>query len=144
MIMKENGEKNLKELNKLNEMLNKFKMAFAKNAITIKIDNDNFIKSAGSELNVSLHVQAKPSSKEQKIIVLPEGELKIYVRAQPIEGRANQEIIDLLSEKLGVAKSLVAVVKGNKNKFKQLIVKFVFSKQKMAQYYLQRIENLLK
>lgn len=44
--------------------------------------------------------------------------LKIYLTAVPIQGKANKELIKLLSEKLGVSKSKIEIIKGEKNKEK--------------------------
>jgi len=39
-------------------------------------------------------------------------EIKIYTKAVPVDGKANKEVINLLSEALGVAKSKIKIVKG--------------------------------
>jgi len=48
--------------------------------------------------------------------------LKIYLTAVPIQGKANKELVKLLSEKLGVGKSKIKIVKGEKNKEKVIEV----------------------
>ncbi len=44
--------------------------------------------------------------------------LKIYLTAVPIQGKANKELIKLLSEKLSVSKSKIKIIKGEKSKEK--------------------------
>ncbi len=44
--------------------------------------------------------------------------LKIYLTAAPIDGKANKELIKLLSEKLSVSKSKINIIKGEKSKEK--------------------------
>jgi len=39
-------------------------------------------------------------------------EIKIYTKAVPVDGKANKEVINLLSEALGVAKSKIRIVRG--------------------------------
>lgn len=39
-------------------------------------------------------------------------EIKIYTKAVPVDGRANKEVIKLLSEALKVAKSKIRIIKG--------------------------------
>ena len=39
-------------------------------------------------------------------------EIKIYTKAVPVDGKANKEVIKLLSEALKVAKSKIRIVKG--------------------------------
>lgn len=48
--------------------------------------------------------------------------LKIYLTAVPIGGKANKELIKLLSEKLGVSKSKISIIKGEKSKEKVIEV----------------------
>ena len=48
--------------------------------------------------------------------------LKIYFTAVPIQGRANKELVKLLSEKLDVNKSRIKIIKGEKNKEKVIEV----------------------
>jgi hypothetical protein len=39
-------------------------------------------------------------------------EIRIYTKAVPIDGKANKEVINLLSEALGIAKSKIRILKG--------------------------------
>jgi len=39
-------------------------------------------------------------------------EIKIYTRAVPVDGKANKEVIKIISEELGVPKSRVHILKG--------------------------------
>jgi uncharacterized protein YggU (UPF0235/DUF167 family) len=48
--------------------------------------------------------------------------LKVRVRAQPIEGRANAALEALLADVLGLPKSAVAVAKGGQSRLKQVRV----------------------
>ncbi|MCK5123480.1 MAG: DUF167 domain-containing protein [Candidatus Pacebacteria bacterium] len=54
--------------------------------------------------------------KNNSVKKLPE--LKIYLTAIPIQGKANKELIKLLAEKLGVGKSKIEIIKGEKSKEK--------------------------
>lgn len=44
--------------------------------------------------------------------------LKIYLTAVPVQGKANRELIKLLAEKLGVSKSRISIIKGEKSREK--------------------------
>ena len=44
--------------------------------------------------------------------------LKIYLTAVPVDGKANKELLKLLAEKLGVSKSRIEIIKGEKSKEK--------------------------
>ena len=48
--------------------------------------------------------------------------LKIYLTAVPIGGKANKELIKLLSEKLGISKGKIKIIKGEKSKEKVIEV----------------------
>lgn len=39
-------------------------------------------------------------------------EIKVYTRAVPVDGKANKEVVGLLSEALGKPKSKIKIVKG--------------------------------
>lgn len=45
-------------------------------------------------------------------------ELRIYLTAVPVDGKANRELIKLLSEKLNVGKNKISIIKGEKSKEK--------------------------
>ena len=48
--------------------------------------------------------------------------LKIYLTAVPIQGKANKELVKLLSEKLSVSKSKIKIIRGEKSKEKVIEV----------------------
>jgi len=51
--------------------------------------------------------------------VIPEGDgFKVRVTAPPIEGRANQAVIELLAEYFKVRKSAIKIIRGEKSKNK--------------------------
>ena len=45
-------------------------------------------------------------------------ELKIYLTAVPVDGKANRELIKLLAKELGISKSRISIIKGKKSKEK--------------------------
>ncbi|MEA2097539.1 MAG: DUF167 domain-containing protein [Patescibacteria group bacterium] len=54
--------------------------------------------------------------KDNSIDRLPE--LKVYLTAVPIDGKANKELIKLLAKELNVSKSKINIIVGEKNKKK--------------------------
>lgn len=44
--------------------------------------------------------------------------LKIYLTAVPVQGKANKELVKLLAGELGISKSKIEIIKGEKNKNK--------------------------
>jgi uncharacterized protein (TIGR00251 family) len=59
-----------------------------------------------------LTVQAKPLSKETKLISEPDGTLTMHVAAPPVKGKANQQIVKWISKKLKKPSSQVRIVAG--------------------------------
>lgn len=66
-----------------------------------------------------LNVRAVPGSKITKIIeYLDDGSLKIKLRSKPREGKANQELIFLLSEALDLPKGNIEIASGLRSRMK--------------------------
>lgn len=65
----------------------------------------------------SFVVRVIPNSKEQRLF--REGNaIKAYVKARPENGKANQELITLLSEYFDVNKREIKIIKGEKSRNK--------------------------
>jgi hypothetical protein len=74
-----------------------------------------------------LYVRASTGSAKERLgeIVLDADQqphLKVYVTAIAEKGLANKAIINLLSKRLGVAKSLIEIVSGEKDRHKRLAI----------------------
>ena len=61
---------------------------------------------------VSLKVRVTPGARDDAIIGWREDVLRVRLRAVPERGKANAALCRLLAQKLGVAASTVAVVRG--------------------------------
>jgi uncharacterized protein (TIGR00251 family) len=59
-----------------------------------------------------IQVKVIPRSKEAQVIEDLEGNLKVKVKALPIKGRANQELIELLSNYYNIPKTQIEIIKG--------------------------------
>lgn len=51
-----------------------------------------------------------------------EGVLRVHVAAPPVAGRANRELVELLSAWLGVPKSRVAIERGASGRSKSVVI----------------------
>jgi len=69
-----------------------------------------------------LQVHLQPNAKQNEIIGFEGDILRIKVTAQPIKGKANKALIDLLSKSLGVRKSNIAIEKGETSKQKVILI----------------------
>ncbi len=57
-------------------------------------------------------VKVKPNSKQQKVEEQPDGSLTVHLKSPPVDGKANEELIKLLSEKFDVPKSYIRIKSG--------------------------------
>ena len=63
-------------------------------------------------------VTVKPNSKQKKLIKINQNEFVAYIKAKPEKGKANIELIELLSEKLKIAKNKIWIKNGLKSRYK--------------------------
>jgi uncharacterized protein (TIGR00251 family) len=72
---------------------------------------------------MDLRVKVIPkSSKTELAGYLPDGTWKVKVAAAPEKGKANCALCEFIAEKLGVAKSKVQIVAGEKSHLKRVHV----------------------
>lgn len=57
-------------------------------------------------------VKVKPNSKKQAIEELADGSLTVYLKSPPVDGKANQELMELLAQKFDVPKSQIRIKLG--------------------------------
>jgi len=74
---------------------------------------------------LELHVQ--PGARRAAIVGEHGGRLKVAVKAPPLEGRANEALLKLLSERLGVARRAVALEAGAGGRNKRVLVSSALS-----------------
>jgi uncharacterized protein len=65
-------------------------------------------------------VRVLPRSSQEKLEILADGSLKVWVHAAPTDGQANDAVCRLLAEKAGVSKSSVTVVRGGTSRNKRV------------------------
>ena len=60
-----------------------------------------------------LALRVQPGARRTALLMkLPSGEWKVAVSAPPVEGRANDAVVELVSDLLGVRRSQVTLVRG--------------------------------
>jgi len=67
-----------------------------------------------------LQIKVKPNSKTDEIILEADGTLKVKIRAQPVEGKANKYLLEYLGKTLALPKSKINLLRGQANSFKTL------------------------
>ena len=64
-------------------------------------------------------INVKVITRAKKTEVKQEGDLfKVYVKAPPVEGKANKEVIEVLSEHFGVKKTSIEIIRGKTSRNK--------------------------
>ncbi|MFC0308572.1 DUF167 family protein YggU [Gallibacterium trehalosifermentans] len=69
-----------------------------------------------------LNIYLQPKASKDQIVGLHADELKITITAPPIDGQANAHLIKFLSKQFKVAKSQIALRKGELTRHKQIFI----------------------
>ena len=67
-----------------------------------------------------LHVRVTPRSSRNQVTGWREGILQVKLTAPPVEGAANEALVKFIADLLGVRKSQVTLVSGDKSRGKTL------------------------
>lgn len=67
-------------------------------------------------------VRVKTGSSRSIVTEEDNGELTVYVHERPVDGQANAAVIKALSKHFGVAKSHIAIVRGQTSRIKHVKV----------------------
>jgi uncharacterized protein (TIGR00251 family) len=65
-----------------------------------------------------LTVRVVPRSSRRAVLNFPDGSLKVWLRAAPADGKANEELREILSEHFKIAKSAVTITSGQTGRLK--------------------------
>jgi uncharacterized protein len=79
--------------------------------------------------SVTFAVRVVPRSSRNRVIGVEGGALKIKLTAPPVEGAANAALIEFVAEWLGVRRSAVSIVSGDKARNKLVRVSGVKREQ---------------
>ncbi|MDP3046091.1 MAG: DUF167 domain-containing protein [Chloroflexota bacterium] len=67
-------------------------------------------------------VKVAPRASRDQVVGVEAGELKVRLAAPPVEGAANAALVDFLARRLGLAKSQVTLLRGEKSRHKIVAV----------------------
>ncbi len=73
----------------------------------------------------TLALRVQPKAKRNELLGEHDGSLKVAVTAPPENGKANEAVLDLLHDRLGVARSRLAILSGHTNRNKVVLVRGV-------------------
>ncbi len=71
-----------------------------------------------SSIRARISLRVQPNAPRSEAVSLADGVFKIRIAAPPVEGKANRELIAFLSQKLGISKSSVTIVRGHTSRNK--------------------------
>jgi len=71
---------------------------------------------------ISFQLKVRPASGRQRLLKIKGGVLKAEVTAPPVGGKANRDVIKLISKSLNVPKSSVKIEKGETTSRKRIAV----------------------
>ena len=73
--------------------------------------------------DVVLVVRLTPNSSKNEFCEISDEFLKVKVSAQPIENKANKELIKFLSDSFNIPKTRLELLSGDKSKLKRILIK---------------------
>ena len=102
------------------------------------MQNIDGLKISKTSSGVSFRVKVVPNSSASKIVEVNEEFIKIKLNSPPIEGRANKEVVALLSKVLDIPKTSIELLNGDKSKLKTLNVPL--SEEQLRQKILEAVQ----
>ena len=67
---------------------------------------------------MKISVRVKPGSKKENVERVDDTNFIAHVKAPPVEGKANDALVRLLSDYFGVPKNHIQIIKGTTSKYK--------------------------
>lgn len=69
-----------------------------------------------------ISVKVKPNSSQQRIEPLLDGGLQVWLKSPPVDGKANQELIEVLAAWWSVSKGKIQIKSGHNSRQKLILV----------------------
>ena len=80
----------------------------------------------------AIGVRVQPRASRNEVLGVRYGVVQVRVKAAPVDGKANAAMLELLADKLGIAKSRMRVVRGHTARDKVVTVEGLASGTVMA------------
>ena len=80
-------------------------------------------------LNNSIRVKLLPRSSKNQIVGREGDTYKVKVTSPPVDGKANETLIELLAKRLGVSKSTIKIISGERSKLKTVQINGLSQKE---------------
>lgn len=65
-----------------------------------------------------LKIHLQPGAKRNEVVGMHGDAVKIKIKAPPVEGKANEALIEFLADTLGIAKSKIEIIRGHTSRQK--------------------------
>jgi uncharacterized protein (TIGR00251 family) len=88
-------------------------------------------------VSVELRVRVIPRASKAGIAGTRDGALLVRLNAPPVEGAANSELIQVISDALGVPKRSISIVAGERSRLKRVRVEGVNEDDVNAKFKMQ-------
>jgi hypothetical protein len=75
-----------------------------------------------SERGAKISLRVSPNAARNEVVGFTDGVLRVKIVAPPVEGKANKELIAFLSQKLGVSKGSLTIIKGHTSRNKVIAI----------------------
>ena len=69
-----------------------------------------------------IYLKVIPRSSQNKLEKISEGEYKAWLNAPPVDGKANEALVEIVAKHFGVSKSAVTIVGGKSTRRKMVDV----------------------
>ncbi len=73
---------------------------------------------------ILIKVKVTPCARESKIEKVGPSEYKAFLHSPPTKGKANAELLRLVSSRFGIPPSRVMILKGEKSSLKMVVLEF--------------------
>jgi len=87
-------------------------------------------------MNKYIKCKVVPLSGTQKCVLEENGLLKCYLKAAPVKGRANKELIEIFAKKLGLPKYTINVSSGLLSRNKTISIETLLSQDEIKKRLL--------
>lgn len=74
------------------------------------------------KLGVIVEIHAQPQARKNEVVGLHNDRLKVKIKSPPVDGKANECLIDYLADLLGTSRSKIRILKGETSRQKQVLL----------------------
>ena len=88
-----------------------------------------------------LSVRVKPNASRNQVAGFKDGVLEVRIAAAPVEGKANEKLIEFLSDFLDIRKSDISIQRGSAGRHKLVVISGI-DRARLDALVLARIETV--